>query len=103
MEARAGKYKLGVRAESQAKGRGMENTKTHFMTSSSFVAIKSIEYVYLFTQVLIVWNMKRRKISFDLGIFEQSIFKVIRHDLCAHTQVIATTYYIVKTFYWLGL
>ena len=45
LEARAGKYKLGVRAEGQAKGRGMENTKTHFMTSSSFVAIKSIEYV----------------------------------------------------------
>ena len=98
MEARAGKYKLGVRAEGQAKGRGMENTKTHFMTSSSFVAIKSIEYVLSVYSSTNCVDMNRRQISFDLGISEQSVFKVIRHDLCAHTQVIVTTYYIVKHF-----
>ena len=28
-----------------------------------------------------------------------SVFKMRRHDLYAHTQVIVTTYYIVKTLY----
>ena len=29
----------------------------------------------------------------------QFYFKMIKHDLCAHTQALITTYYILKTRY----
>ena len=33
----------------------------------------------------------------------QSVFKMIMHDLCAHTSVIVTTYSNVRILYWFGL